>query len=121
MGFRIPDHGLGEVTKFNYELVAQRGTGVGPQEDANVISGNYACRFSNESERLALSLKIKNVVSRPKFDYFVNHFAEPLTYVEADSDTAEKLEISFLLAGLTLNKTFDSLYGAFDTILERIS
>ena len=117
--FRLPEQNSREITKFNYEIAALRGTGVSPQEDPNVIGGNYSCRFSNENERSALSLRIKNVVSRAKLDYFINDLAEPLTYVERNAK-GEKLEISFILAGLTLNKTFDSLYDSFDTILEKI-
>ena len=103
--------------------MALRGTGVSPQEDPNVISGDFACQLSNENERSALSLRIKNVVRRPKLDYFINNLAEPLTYVEkeAEGEKEVKLEIDFVLAGLTLNRTFDSLYDSFDTILEKIT
>ena len=72
--------------QFNYELVALRGTDVRPQEDPNVISGDFACQLSHENERSALSLRIQNVVRRPKLDYFINNLAEPLTYVEKEAE-----------------------------------
>ena len=96
--FRLPEQNSREITQFNYEMAALRGTGVSPQEDSNVIEGNYSCRFSNADQRSALSLRIKNVVSRAKLDYFINDLAEPLTYVER-GEKGEKLEMSFVLAG----------------------
>ena len=84
--FRVPNPNSREINQFNYELVALRGTGVSPQEDPNVISGDFACQLSNENERSALSLRIKNVVRRPKLDYFINNLAEPLRYVEKEAE-----------------------------------
>lgn len=113
--FRIADLNSQAIDKFNYELVALRGTGLGPQDDQNVISGNYSCQFSNENERSALSLRIKNVVSRPKLDYFIDNLSQPMIF-----DNELGIEMIFVLAGLTLNKTYDSVYDFFDIILEKI-
>lgn len=117
--FRIPDPHSQNIEKFNYEIVALRGTGVGPQDDPNVISGDYSCRFSNVDQQSALSLRIKNVVSRPKLDYFIDNLCQPMLYEENEVG-GDKIEMVFVLAGLTLNKTYDSLYNFFDIILEKI-
>lgn len=126
MQFRIPDLKPQKAGSFNYELVAFRGTGQS-QDNLGVLRGDYTCRFSNTNEISSLTLRVRNAVSQPKLDYFINSLSTSLTLVgqekmeNMDAKANTRIEISFILVGLTLNKIYgSSLYDAFDTILEKI-
>lgn len=117
--FQLPNKNSRSIVKFNYELSSLRGTAKSERpENSSIIEGTYRCRFSNYEKISALSLIIRNVRSRPKLHYFINDLSQPLTYVF--SGERGNTEVQFVVVGLTLNKIFDSLYDAFDVILEKI-
>ena len=117
--FQVPRTNSRPNMKFNYEISSLRGTAKSDYQGDSAITGNYSSRFSNEDQMSALSLRIRNVCSRPKLDYFIDDLATSLKLFK-DAELG-KVEATFVLAGLTLNRTYESLYNSFDTILEKIS
>nr|AYC64013.1 hypothetical protein [Halimeda micronesica] len=118
--FRIASETKQIQQTIQYEFPILRGQGV---LNENKILGNYSCRFRSDSQKGLLNLRIKNMVSNPKRDYFINFLL--LNSLKFSTENAgfaddEKI-IYFQLVGLTLNNTFENMYDDFDEIIEKIS
>ena len=123
--FRIASETKQIQQTIQFEFPILRGQGV---INENKMLGNYSCRFISDSQKGFLNLRIKNMVSTPKRDYFINSLLlNSLKISMANSAVAFAVDndddkiIYFQLVGLSLNNTFENMYDYFDEIIEKIN
>nr|AYC63959.1 hypothetical protein [Flabellia petiolata] len=123
LNFKIATKTTQVLQTAKYEIPYKIGKIHEPQQNPNLLLGDYTCRFSNENNLKQLTLRIKNVVGPIQSNYFINEILDNKFVLRAKSPLEDGLtqKIQFQFCGLTLNAVYSNIGETFDEILESIT